>query len=251
VEPELRRDWETRYPDKPWDRARDHVRDSWDTAKQRLQLHEEQLHANKQAVNAGEVAVRKDVVTERREMDVPVRREEVVVERHDVPDRPASGGDFGSGREEIRVPLREEEVTLEKRPVVTEEIEVGKRTVQDTEHVAGTVRKEVPRVEKTGDVTVRGDAGLTGATAGDWSTVMPTYRQHWQSSYGNSGERWEEYEPVYRYSWEMRNDPRFRGRRWAEVEPELRRDWESHHNMPWDKAGRAMRDAWDSVTARV
>jgi uncharacterized protein (TIGR02271 family) len=55
------------------------------------------------------------------------------------------------------VPVREEEVHVEKQPVVTEEVTVGKQPVQETEHVTGTVRKEVPRVERTGDVDVRGD----------------------------------------------------------------------------------------------
>jgi uncharacterized protein (TIGR02271 family) len=158
AEPDLRRDWETRHKDRPWDRFGSAVRDVWEDATDKVEVHEEQLRARKETVNAGEVAVRKEVVTERREMDVPVRREEVVVERHAVPNRPASSADFGSSREEIRVPLREEQVTLEKQAVVTEEIEIGKRTVQDTEHVGGTVRKEVAHVEKTGDVTVRGDA---------------------------------------------------------------------------------------------
>jgi uncharacterized protein (TIGR02271 family) len=55
------------------------------------------------------------------------------------------------------VPVHEEQVTLDKQAVVTEEIEIGKRTVQDTEHVGGNVRKEVAHVETTGDVTGRDD----------------------------------------------------------------------------------------------
>jgi len=157
AEPDLRRDWETRYKDRPWDRFGSALRDVWEDASETVELHEEQLRAHKETVNAGEVAVRKEVVSERQEMDVPVRREEVVVERHAVPNRPASDAAFASGREELRVPVHEEQVTLEKQAVVTEEIEIGKRAVQDTEHVGGTVRKEVAHVEKTGDV-VREDA---------------------------------------------------------------------------------------------
>jgi len=156
VEPDLRRDWETRYPDRPWDRMRDTIRDTWDNG-ETIELHEERLQPRKESVEAGQVAVRKDVVTEQKSMDVPVTHEEVYVERHPVTPRPAGAADFGSGREEVRVPVREEEVHLEKQPVVTEEVTVGKRTVQDTERVSDTVRKEVPRVERTGDVDVRGD----------------------------------------------------------------------------------------------
>jgi uncharacterized protein (TIGR02271 family) len=45
---------------------------------------------------------------------------------------------------------------VEKQPVVKEEVTVGKRAVQDTERVGGEVRKEQVRVEREGDVDVRG-----------------------------------------------------------------------------------------------
>jgi uncharacterized protein (TIGR02271 family) len=38
---------------------------------------------------------------------------------------------------------------------VTEEVTVGKRKVQETKQVGGTVRKEEIKVDKTGDVNVR------------------------------------------------------------------------------------------------
>ena len=120
-----------------------------------VELREEQLRARKEPVEAGEVALRKDVVTEQKSMDVPVTREEVVVERHPVAGRPA-GGEIREG-EELRVPVREEQVRLDKETVVTEEVGIGKRPVTETEHVAGTVRREEVRAESEGDVDVRKD----------------------------------------------------------------------------------------------
>jgi uncharacterized protein (TIGR02271 family) len=124
---------------------------------QNIQLKEEQLHAHKTPVKTGEVTVRKEVVTDRKTIDVPVEREEVVIERHPVSGRAASG-DIRAG-EEIRIPVKEEKVHVEKDAVVTEEVNVSKRKVKDTEHVAGTVRKEQLKVEREGDVDVRGDTG--------------------------------------------------------------------------------------------
>ena len=121
----------------------------------RVQLREEELRARKQPVQTGEVQIRKDVVEEQQTIDVPVTREEAVVERRPIEPRPADAP-VGEG-ETIRVPLRGEHAEVEKRPVVTEEIEVGKRQVQDTERVSGTVRREDARVEREGDVDVRGD----------------------------------------------------------------------------------------------
>lgn len=123
-----------------------------------VELKEERLKATKTPVQTGEVTVRKEVITEQKHLNVPVEREEVVIER-----RPASGrataGDLKS--EEIRIPVKEEKIHVEKEAVVKEEVSVSKRKVQDTEHVAGTVRKEQLKVEQQGDVDVR-NKGTTG-----------------------------------------------------------------------------------------
>lgn len=120
---------------------------------QTVQVKEEELEARKQPVETGEVKVRKEVHTEHKSMDVPVQREEVVVERHAPTGRGATS-DIKEG-EEIRVPVTEEQVAVEKKPVVKEEVTVGKRVVQDTERIGGEVRKEDVRVEREGDVDVR------------------------------------------------------------------------------------------------
>jgi uncharacterized protein (TIGR02271 family) len=119
---------------------------------QTMQVREEKLHAHKQPVEAGEVRLRKDVVTEHRTMDVPVQREEVVIERRPS-GQPAAGADIRPG-EEVRIPVKEEQVRVEKQPVVKEEVHAGKRKVQDTEQVSGTVRKEQVHVEREGKVDV-------------------------------------------------------------------------------------------------
>jgi len=163
AEPELRRDWESRHHDRPWDRVANFIRDTWDEKTdhdQSVQLKEERLRPEKESVKAGEVALRKDVVTEQKSVDVPVTHEEVVVERRPVEGRRPATGDVREG-EEVRVPVQEEKVRLEKQPVVTEEVRVEKRPVTETEHVTGTVRREEARAVPTGDVDVRDDKGTT------------------------------------------------------------------------------------------
>lgn len=125
-----------------------------------LRLHEERLNVGKERVKTGEVNVGKHVVEEEQTIEVPVEREEVFVERRPVNEDSATYTDrdgtfdskdaFTEG-ETIRVPLTEERVDVTKRDVVSEEIVVGKRKVQDTEHVNETVRKEVADID--GDVT--------------------------------------------------------------------------------------------------
>jgi uncharacterized protein (TIGR02271 family) len=110
------------------------------------------LRTYKERVQRDEVRLRKEVVSENKTVQVPVTREELVVERV-----PASGqaapGEIGTDQE-IRVPLSEERVRAEKQPVVTGEVRVGKRTVQNTETVSENVRHEELRADKDGDVEI-------------------------------------------------------------------------------------------------
>jgi len=191
---------------------------------------------------------------------VPVTREEVVVERHPVEPRPANRPI--SERETIEVPVREERVEVEKQPVVYEEVEIGKRQVQETEQVSGTVRREEARIEREGDVDVRETtAGAGGRPAfRSWDEVGPTYQQEWQRRYGSSGMRWQDVEPYRRYSYEMAHDQRYQGRDWATVEPELRRnygEWSRRQGYrsdesAWDRFKDQIRSAWEETrqTAR-
>jgi len=119
---------------------------------ERMTAYDEELRVEKRSVEKGDVHVRKEVHTEHKMIDVPVQREEVVIER-----RAPSGDTTGSmeGHQEIRIPVREEEVSIEKVPVAKEEVVVGKRKVQDTEHVRETLRKEDIKVDADPDVPVR------------------------------------------------------------------------------------------------
>jgi uncharacterized protein (TIGR02271 family) len=126
-----------------------------DEGARKLQLREEELIARKQSVETGRVGVRTEVISEQRTIDVPVTREEVTIERHAVDRRPADRP-IAEG-ETISIPVHEEEVTLEKKAVVYEEVNIGKRAVQEAEHVSGTVRREEVVIDEEGDVKIDGD----------------------------------------------------------------------------------------------
>ncbi len=131
--------------------------DSADDAR-RLQLREERLELDKQRVQSGEAQIGKRVVSEAQSVDVPVFHEELYIER-----RPVSGAGaasqtpIGEG-EMIRVPLMQERVDVSKRTVVREEVAIGKRRVEGTEHVTDNLRRE--------ELVVEGDTGtVAGATS--------------------------------------------------------------------------------------
>ncbi|WP_053367352.1 YsnF/AvaK domain-containing protein [Bacillus sp. FJAT-27245] len=125
--------------------------DTLDTEDERtLKLREEQLDVQKERVQTGEVKVHKDVVEERESINVPVSREEVYVERREVDGYNAEAGEIGDD-ETIRVPIVEEKVEVTKRPVVTEELVIGKKEVQSTERVVENVKREEAHIESEGD----------------------------------------------------------------------------------------------------
>ena len=127
------------------------------TEEEKLRLHEERLSVNKKPVQTGEIRVEKEVVEENQVVDIPVEREEGFVERRHVDDNKNvhAEDDVFEKRsrpfkddETIRIPIKEERVEVTKKPVVSEEIVVGKRKTQDTETVQETVRREEAHIHE-------------------------------------------------------------------------------------------------------
>ncbi|QHJ70358.1 YsnF/AvaK domain-containing protein [Planococcus halotolerans] len=153
----------TNYSDADRDRDRDSGRDRTDndttlgrghTDEEKLRLHEERLHVDKEQVKTGEVNVDKHVVEEERSVDVPVEREEVYVERRPVDEKSTDARDTGfNENDNINIPVSEERVNVSKNDVVSEEIVVGKRKVEDTETVRDTVRREEADIDEDVNLT--------------------------------------------------------------------------------------------------
>lgn len=126
---------------------------------------EEVLTPHTHSVQVGAVIIRKEVITEEKTITVTVQREGVVIERLPL-SSPGTPGVEPTGTlvelapgQTIRIPIREEQVLLEKRPLVTHELIVGKRTVQETQRFIETVRREEPRLERQGEVIVHASTG--------------------------------------------------------------------------------------------
>ncbi len=138
-----------------------------------LRLREERLNVSKDRVQAGEVGLHKDVVTEQKTVNVPVTHEEVVIERHAVTDGTVDNTPIGEG-EVIRVPVSEEQVNVSKDTVVTGEVAIGKRAVQETQQVTDTVQREEARIDQQGDAIIHGSQNDTlhgGTTYNDDTTT--------------------------------------------------------------------------------
>lgn len=128
--------------------------DRYDTDERTLRLREEQLDVSKETVQTGEVEVHKHVVEDQQKVNIPVTREEVYVERREVNEVASDADSVIDDGETIRVPIMEEKVEVTKKPVVTEELVIGKREVTDTEQVVETVKREEAHLETDNDRAV-------------------------------------------------------------------------------------------------
>jgi uncharacterized protein (TIGR02271 family) len=126
---------------------------------QNIELRAEQLQPQTRWQQAGEVELRKNVVSEQQTVDVPVTHEEVYIQRQPVSGQ-VSDTPITDDGETIRVPVSEEQVDINKQTVVTGEVTVGKRQVQQTQQYTDTVRHEELDVDNQGNVNVQGDQNL-------------------------------------------------------------------------------------------
>jgi uncharacterized protein (TIGR02271 family) len=123
-----------------------------------LKLREERLNVTKERTQTGEVDLHKEVVAEQKTVNVPVTHEEAYIERRAVTGAALDDTTPIGDEERIRVPLSEEKVNVSKQTVVTGEVSVDKRTVEETQRVAETVRREKARLERQGDAPIHGTA---------------------------------------------------------------------------------------------
>jgi len=215
----------------------------------RIPVVEEQLQVGKREVQRGGVRVFQRLREKPVQESVQLREEHVNVERHAV-DQPASTADLAAFKEGT-IELREmaEEPVVSKTARVVEEVEVRKEVGQRTAEIQDTVRRTDVEVEQLG-------ASDTRSRGGDFTDTMATsddadYRTHWQTAYGSSSGRYEDYDAAYRYGSTMAGSGRFKNYQWTDVEPQLRSDWEANHpESTWDKVKDAVRYGAERVTGR-
>ncbi|MGZ6391803.1 MAG: DUF2382 domain-containing protein [Ktedonobacterales bacterium] len=129
----------------------------------RVPIVEEELVVDKESKEAGRVRVHRDVVEERQSVNVPVTHEEMRIERVPVEGEAATNvGADAFVDKDIEVPLHGEQVVTGKEARVTEEIHLHKQAVEETEHVADTVRKERVNIEDVDEQNPRTDTGQQG-----------------------------------------------------------------------------------------
>jgi len=127
---------------------------------------EEELVAGTRDVERGSVQVDRVVSEEQQSVEVPVTEERVHVSRHAV-DRDVNADEASFEEGTIEIPVKGQDVAVGKRTRVTEEVEIGKEAVQDTQRVTDTVRRQDVRVTDNTDGTVVDNAEGVGENTWD------------------------------------------------------------------------------------
>jgi uncharacterized protein (TIGR02271 family) len=206
---------------------------------------EEDISIGKREVERGHVRIYSRVTEQPAEASVRLREEKVTVERRPA-DRPATEADFAAAEKEvIEMTETAEEPVVTKRARVVEEVVVHKEVTERTETVRGTERHTDVEVKRESEKP--GETGRATAPQ-DFAAYDPLFRKHCATMFAGSGATYTEYEPAYRYGYELRTHERYRGRDWAALEADARRDWEARHPSTWERFKDAIRYGWDSIT---
>jgi uncharacterized protein (TIGR02271 family) len=206
---------------------------------------EEDISIGKREVERGHVRIYSRVKEQPVEEAVRLREEKVTVERRPV-DRPATDADFAAAEKEV-IEMTEtvEEPVVNKRARVVEEVVVHKEVTEHTETVRGTARHtdvDIQREPETATATRR------VTVPQDFATYDPMFRKHCATAFTGRGATYTEYEPAYRYGYELGTNERYRGQDWAALEADARRDWETRHPNTWERFKDAIRYGWESIT---
>ena len=139
------------------------------------------------------------------------------------------------------------------QPYTSRQIEDYRKTIKANSG-RGTMTADQPLTQdRTG--SVRGSnfemqpvSGQTGSSS--YSNYETDFRKHYQTNYGRQSGNvaFEQYGPVYRFGYDLANDPRNSNADWNTVERTARTQWEARNpNSPWEQVKDIVRYAWERV----
>jgi uncharacterized protein (TIGR02271 family) len=237
------------YSQEEMDRERNRYTSSASTttnreSEQHIPIVEEEMRVGKRAVQKGGVRVHTVVTEQPIEETHTVRDETVQVERRPA-DREATAADLDAAFRDqtYEVTETDEELITDKRARVTGEVVVSKQVEEHPETVRDTVRRTEVQTEDMG-------ARQTSRTTRDFSSFDTDFRSNYDLVYGSRGGQYSQYEPAYRYGYDLAGMDRYRGKKWSDIEMNARQDWERNHaNSRWDDFKDAIRHGWERVSS--
>jgi stress response protein YsnF len=206
-----------------------------------IQSAREDVKIGKRDVETGGVRVEKRVEERPVEEDVRLREEHVDIDREAV-DKPTTDEDVFR-EESFEVTEHAEEPVVEKETRIEEEIHIGKDVEEHTETIHETARETVIDIEElTADVPEEHA----------YTAHAPTYREHYDESFGEGGDAYSNYEPAYRYGHAFGVNDQYRERDFGEVESDMKRSYEEEHGKgTFERYKDAARYGFESAKRRL
>jgi uncharacterized membrane protein len=83
----------------------------------------------------------------------------------------------------------------------------------------------------------------------DVSAYDEDFRRNYQRAYADMGYNYDQYQPAYRYGFDLRTHEDYRGHDWQEIEGQARHDWEQRHpSTDWDQFKDAVHYGWEQAS---
>lgn len=204
---------------------------------------EEELQVGKRAEQRGGARIHTYIQEHPVQQQVDLRDEHVTVERRPA-NRPASPDEVSRMREDTFVVTETAEVpVVQKTARVVEDVVVGKETSRHTETVADTVRRTDVQVDRMPG------SEHTGRAAATFDSYANDFRGHWRSNSSSAGGRYEDYEPSYRYGYDLANNAQYRGKNWNAIEMDVQNDWNRRYPNTWDRMKNSIRYGYDRAVS--
>lgn len=118
---------------------------------EKIQLKKEELDVSRKWVKTGDVEIAKEIIEEQKIVEIPVKREEIVIKR--TPVNQPSDSKIGEA-EVYRIPVGEEKIDIGKRILVSDEVTIEKREVQETQEVKANLKREEARIREDGSAKI-------------------------------------------------------------------------------------------------
>jgi hypothetical protein len=115
-------------------------------------------------------------------------------------------------------------------------------------HLRNGARARTPALPRSSARIYDCDDPVANAAMADFEAE---WRNGFETTFRDSGYRYEQLRPAYRYGAEVAVGHRFGRREWKDIERALRRDWEQRNPHTWEQARKAIRYAWQTVRARI
>lgn len=205
---------------------------------QTIPVVEEQLSVGKREVRRGGVRIYSRVVETPVNESISLREEHLDVQRRPV-DRTLSDVEGAFREQSFEVRATSEEAVVEKSARIVEEVTLNKEVSERQEQIQDSVRHTEIDVQR-----------LEGKAMSDLRDDDSYFRNHFDRTYGASGESYDDYAPAYSYGSQVARSGKYSGREWDQVEHDLQSDWDTRNSggqSTWEKMKASVRHGWDSV----